>query len=215
MSLPCSNVEWEPPKNAKKYENGTTAYEPKLEMSLLREMMEFEDCRPTYFHGGGKVQPWVVPAYGMSAEVELADLLYCFVRLLKPQVVVETGCFMGFTTWALGRAVRDNGFGVVVSCDNDHDKACKARKRCQGLPVHVLNCSCLSPEMDEWYGKAQFAFLDADEDTRPYSLARLRSGCVVAIHDTRQEGWVEQIEQVVNRIDFIETWRGFTLMRKV
>ena len=207
-------ADWKPDPKYPKLPNGTTKYFLGEEMSLLREMVEMPDCQPTFSHGGGKVQPWVVATYAINSEIELVDFLYCFVRLLKPMVVLETGCFMGFMSYALGRAVKDNGFGQVVTCDNDLEKVALTENRVKGLPVTVMGTSALSPEMDEWYAKADFAFLDADEDTRPESFKRLRSGCVAVCHDTRQEPWAELIPQKSDRIVFDETQKGFTLFRK-
>jgi hypothetical protein len=83
---------------------------PETCMTLTREMQEkFPDIKLTRMMGNSVPQPWVMGIYGQSAEVELIDLLYCFVRLLKPRTVVELGCHLGLTTYALGRAAQDNG----------------------------------------------------------------------------------------------------------
>src|SRR5258706_9244049 len=56
-----------------------------------------------------------------AAEVEMGEFLYGFVRMLKPRLVVETGTYNGHSTKMLARAVHDNQFGFVFTCDPYQD----------------------------------------------------------------------------------------------
>lgn len=209
-----------PESNAKKYDNGTTVYVHGGESSIIREFGLMPDFIPAYLHGGGTVQPWIVPVYGMGAEIELIDMMYSMVRLLRPKLIMESGCHRGFTTYALGRAAQDVEDAHVMSCDNDLPMVEMARQRCAGLPVEILHCSALDWEFTQWLKSADFVFLDADEKTRPVNLSQCRKGALVVIHDTAwrngkiEPGLEDMPRDQVGQIDFDETWRGFTILRK-
>src|SRR5690349_23866547 len=55
----------------------------------------------------------------MTAEVEVLEFLRCLVRTLKPQLVVETGTFMGISTLWIAEGLKANGFGKVLTCEYD------------------------------------------------------------------------------------------------
>lgn len=210
-------TEWSPPTSATRNTDGTTNYTPNGECSLIYEMIKMPDCKPVYMHGKGTVMPQVLPVYGMSGEVELADLFYAFLRLLRPPLVVECGSHLGFTTWALGKAAKTYD-GQVVSCEVSPTYAETARKRCEGLPVTILQTSVLDENfIVQYVEKADFIFLDSDENTRIPTLRRVKSGAIAVIHDTKNEPELLgglAITQTESRIDFTETHRGFTLLRK-
>jgi predicted O-methyltransferase YrrM len=52
-----------------------------------------------------------------SATSELAATTYALIRLLKPEVVVETGVGAGVSSWTILRAMEENGNGRLVSID--------------------------------------------------------------------------------------------------
>lgn len=53
----------------------------------------------------------------MSCEVETADFLYSLIRLVKPQSVLETGTFKGFSTVQMATALYLNGSGTLTTVD--------------------------------------------------------------------------------------------------
>src|SRR6201998_1184570 len=55
----------------------------------------------------------------MTAEVEVLEFLRTLVTTTKPNLVVETGTFMGVSTLWIAEALRLNGFGRIVSCEYD------------------------------------------------------------------------------------------------
>lgn len=209
-----------PASDARKYDNGTTGYVPGGEVSLAREMAAMPDCRLAYMHGGGQLHPWIIPVYGMGAEIELIDVIYAMIRLLRPRLVVESGCHRGFTTYAMGRAAQDVEDCHVVSCDNDKEMVEMAQARCAQLPVEILCCSALDWEFTQWLGHADFVFLDADESTRAKNLEQCKIGALVIIHDTAwrngkiEPGLENMPRNQPGQVDFDETWRGFTILRR-
>ena len=56
-----------------------------------------------------------------SPEVEVLDVLHALVRLTKPFRVLETSTWLGFSAIAIGSALRDNGFGELVTLQRDAD----------------------------------------------------------------------------------------------
>jgi predicted O-methyltransferase YrrM len=124
--------------------------------------------------------------YGeMSAEVEVLEFLYALVRLLKPDLCVETGAHRGLSAWHIGRALRENGAGRLVTCEIDGRLCEEARERCAGLPVEVRCESSLELEVA---GEIDFLFIDSDLALRVREVRRflpaLSRRAVVALHDT-------------------------------
>ena len=74
--------------------------------------------KPSPFNPNAK---WLRPQwYGdvlMSVEVEVADLIYSFIRAVKPLTVLETGTWKGFSTRAIAHALKYNKSGVVTTVD--------------------------------------------------------------------------------------------------
>ena len=117
---------------------------------------------------------------GDSSEVEVTEFVHALVRVLKPELVVETGACYGHTTVAIGRALQQNGRGECVAIKIDPDRARETARRCEGLPVHVLEASSLT------YQPAQpvdLAFIDSDFAIREAEWRQLRPRFAV-FHDT-------------------------------
>src|SRR5579863_9464156 len=55
----------------------------------------------------------------MTAEVEVLEFLRTLVTTIKPNLVVETGTFLGVSTLVIAEGLRMNGFGRIVSCEYD------------------------------------------------------------------------------------------------
>ena len=55
------------------------------------------------------------------------NLLYSFVRAIRPATVVEFGTSFGISTIFLAAAVADNGTGTVISTELNGDKIAAAR----------------------------------------------------------------------------------------
>ncbi len=52
-----------------------------------------------------------------SATTELAATTYALIKLLKPEIVVETGVGAGVSSWTILHAMEENGVGRLVSID--------------------------------------------------------------------------------------------------
>lgn len=150
-----------------------------------------------------------------AAESEMSEFLYAFVRLLKPKLVVETGCYKGFSTLLLGQAVCENKLGYVVSCDTDKECVAETRQKVRNLPVTVKHCSSLS--LSE-LPKADFIFSDSGYEFRAREIASAKAGATVVVHDTRisYDTAIPPLENLVSSIGGIcfETYRGFGIIKK-
>ena len=55
----------------------------------------------------------------MTAEAEVLEFLRTLVTTLKPELIVETGSFLGVSTLWMAEGMRANGFGKIISCEFD------------------------------------------------------------------------------------------------
>lgn len=120
-----------------------------------------------------------------STEIEISELVGAFVRALQPEYVVETGTCWGQTTETIGKALKANGHGRLVSLEVDQEKIDYSVKRCDGLPVTVALCSSLDFTPTEPIG---FAWFDSLLELRIPEFVRYREhlipGSIVGFHDT-------------------------------
>lgn len=126
---------------------------------------------------------WAAPD-AWASEEDVSLFLGDLVSLLKPDFVLETGAYHGYTTEHLGWACRGLGRGHVVSLELNADAAAIARHRTADLPVDVLNLSSL-----DYTPTAPIDLLFTDSDF-PIRMAEVRRfqpwaspRCVVVAHD--------------------------------
>lgn len=65
----------------------------------------------------------------MTAEVEVLDFLKCLMTTVKPNLVVETGTFLGVSTVYMAEGLKQNGFGKIVTCEPDPEVFAKAKEK--------------------------------------------------------------------------------------
>lgn len=82
-----------------------------IELSAVNEQMEnLPDFLASENKDPGMTIKW-------SATSELAATTYALIKLLKPEVVVETGVGAGVSSWTILQAMDENGSGRLVSID--------------------------------------------------------------------------------------------------
>lgn len=64
----------------------------------------------------------------VALDRDKAELCYSLCRASGAQRIVEAGTSFGVSTLYLAAAVRDNGGGIVTTCDNEESKVAVARK---------------------------------------------------------------------------------------
>ena len=126
---------------------------------------------------------WSVPdraGSDVASEIEVLSVLFSMVYLLKPEVVIETGCDVGCASRVIGAALALNGSGHLYTCDLSGIFI--ASNFCVGLPVTV--CQMTGGELIKRFGlRTDMAFLDSSFDSRMQEYDMLPQGCLVLIHD--------------------------------
>ena len=126
---------------------------------------------------------------GNTAEVETLEFLYSLVRLLKPNLVVETGTWHGHSAVAMGKALRQNGFGRIISLEIDPEVCAVAQRRVESeglLPyVEVRNESSFAAVIPK---NIDVLLLDSELPIRgaefEHFRTKLRPESIVIFHDT-------------------------------
>jgi predicted O-methyltransferase YrrM len=124
----------------------------------------------------------------MTAEVEVLEFLATLVTTIKPELVVETGSFLGVSTEWIARGMKRNGFGKVISCEYDQVVYEKAKARLAGselLPwMEFRNESSLEMKVE---GTIDLLFSDSDTPIREAEVKRflpqMKPTGVILMHD--------------------------------
>lgn len=132
-------------------------------------------------------QPWKNFGNKGSVLVEEAFFLYALVRMTKPRFVLDCGTWMGMSVAWMAQALRDNGFGRVVTIEHNESAITVAR--------HFLGESGYS-EVAIFPGKLEnyvpeepidFLFLDTETHDRLKQFEQLKpffaEKCWVVFHD--------------------------------
>ena len=116
--------------------------------------------------------------------------MFGLVRLIKPRLVVETGCYLGHTTVHLAQGLKANQLGCLYGCDLDEAKVqlVQDKLKADNLPGTILCCSGL--DLVKKFDWVSLAFIDTgDNQTRFEELKALRlaPSAFVALHDSRRK----------------------------
>ena len=124
----------------------------------------------------------------MTAEAEVLEFLRALVTTLKPELIVETGSFLGVSTLWMAQGLRANGFGKIISCEFDPVVFAKAREKIDSSDVRgfidLRNESSLEMQVP---GKIDLLFSDSDVSIREAEVKRflpqMRPTGVILLHD--------------------------------
>ena len=109
----------------------------------------------------------------MTAEYEVLEFLKTIVTTTKPELIVETGSFMGVSTLWLAQGLKENGFGKIISCEYDPVVFAKAQEKVKHSPVRdwidLRNESSLEMKVD---GRIDLLFSDSDMPIREQEVRR-------------------------------------------
>ena len=74
-----------------------------------------------------------------GTENEYKELIAGFIRAIKPEVAMETGVSQATSTMVIGRALRRNGFGKLISIEarGEIAKAARVKLQTEGVPVEI------------------------------------------------------------------------------
>lgn len=156
---------------------------------------------------------WTAPD-AQASELEVGEFMFGLVRLLKPKLVLETGCYLGHTTVQLARAMKLNQLGHLHVCDLAEDKCQLVRDKLlqADLPGVVHQCSGL--ELVQKFDYVNLAFIDTDDDKTRFGeiqALRLAPQAFVALHDARRKvATITQLRMGWPQL-FFPTPRGLSL----
>jgi predicted O-methyltransferase YrrM len=109
----------------------------------------------------------------MTAEIETLEFLRTLVTTIKPELVVETGTFMGVSTLWIAEGLRQNGVGRIVSCEYDTKVYESARERIGASEfrdlIDLRNESSLEMQVE---GTIDLFFSDSDLPIREQEVCR-------------------------------------------
>jgi predicted O-methyltransferase YrrM len=161
----------------------------------------------------------------MTAEAEVLEFLRTLVTTVKPELIVETGSFLGVSTLWMAEGMRSNGFGKIISCEFDPVVFAKAQEKiaASGLAefIELRNESSLEMHVE---GAIDILFSDSDMPIREAEVKRylpqIRPTGLILLHDAsshlkvvRNAAFSLEAEGLVSCI-FLPTPRGLVLAQK-
>ena len=161
----------------------------------------------------------------MTAEAEVLEFLRTLITTIKPELVVETGSFLGVSTLWIAEGLKSNGFGKIISCEFDPVVFAKAKEKiaASGLSdwIELRNESSLEMHVD---GTIDLFFSDSDMPIREAEVKRflpqIRSTGLILMHDAsshlkvvRDAAFKMESEGLLSCI-FLPTPRGLVVAQK-
>ena len=161
----------------------------------------------------------------MTAEAEVLEFLRTLITTIKPELVVETGSFLGVSTLWIAEGLKSNGFGKIVSCEFDPIVFVKAQEKiaASGLSewIELRNESSLEMQIE---GTIDLFFSDSDMPIREAEVKRflpqIRSTGLILMHDAsshlkvvRDAAFKMESEGLLSCI-FLPTPRGLVVAQK-
>jgi predicted O-methyltransferase YrrM len=161
----------------------------------------------------------------MTAEAEVLEFLRTLITTIKPELVVETGSFLGVSTLWIAEGLKANGFGKIISCEFDPVVFAKAKEKIEasGLSewIELRNESSLEMKID---GTIDLFFSDSDMPIREAEVKRFLPQIspygIILMHDAsshlkivRDAAHKMEAEGLLSCI-FLPTPRGLVVAQK-
>lgn len=155
-----------------------TQYLIEKAQGILRQVDEYRDEGKGYkaFNDG-------------SVECEVGDFLYGMVRVLRPVFVLETGTYKGISSAYIGQALKDNGRGMLDTCEinEQHIETSKQLWTMLGVFPKWIKPHRTESLKFEATCNYDMLFLDSEPNLRFHELVRfypnLMEGGYAFIHD--------------------------------
>ena len=161
----------------------------------------------------------------MTAEVEVLEFLRTLVTTTKPEMVVETGTFLGVSTLCIAEGLRLNGFGRIISCEYDAKVFEQAKQKIGASQfrdlIDLRNESSLEMKVD---GMIDLFFSDSDmpireQEVRRY-LPQISPFGVILMHDASSH--LKQVRDAALKLEseglisvvMLPTPRGLVMAQK-
>lgn len=161
----------------------------------------------------------------MTAEAEVLEFLRTLVTTVKPELVVETGSFLGVSTLWMAEGMKANGFGKIVSCEYDPKVFAAAKEKIAGHElagwIELRNESSLEMTVE---GTIDLLFVDSDPEIREAEVRRflpqVRPTGLVLMHDAsshlktvREAAFKLEAEGLLSCV-FLPTPRGLVVAQR-
>jgi predicted O-methyltransferase YrrM len=161
----------------------------------------------------------------MTAEAEVLEFLRTLVTTIKPELVVETGSFLGVSTLWIAEGLKANGFGKIISCEYDPVVFASAKEKiaASGLAewIELRNESSLEMKVE---GTINLFFSDSDMPIREAEVKRFLPQIdpygIILMHDAsshlkivRDSAHKMEREGLVSCV-FLPTPRGLVVAQK-
>ena len=140
----------------------------------------------------------------MTAEVEVLEFLRTLVTTIKPNLVVETGAFLGVSTLWIAEALRLNGFGRIISCEYDPQVFAAAKEKIDASEfrdlIDLRNQSSMEMKVD---GVIDLFFSDSDmpireQEVRRY-LPQISAFGLILMHDASSH--LKQVREAALKLE--------------
>jgi predicted O-methyltransferase YrrM len=123
-----------------------------------------------------------------TTEIEVLDFLKTLVTTIKPELIVETGTFLGHGTVKLAEGVKENGFGRVITVEFDAAIRSRAMERFENSGLSPWIESRLESSLDSIIdGTIDLLYSDSHLKNREAEIRRLLPQLnpqgVLVIHD--------------------------------
>jgi prolipoprotein diacylglyceryltransferase/predicted O-methyltransferase YrrM len=161
----------------------------------------------------------------MTAEYEVLQYLKTLVTTIKPELVVETGTFSAVSTLWIAEALKENGFGKIISCEYDPKVYARAKERVaqSGLAqwIELRNESSLEMRVN---GEIDLFFSDSDPPLREKEVRRflpqIKPTGVILMHDasshmkTVREAALRLEQEGLISVVMLSTPRGLVIAQR-
>lgn len=123
-----------------------------------------------------------------TTELEIIDFLKALVIAVKPQLIVETGTFLAYSTLKMAEGLKSNRFGKIVTIESDPQVFEKAKEKLDasdlGQWIEYRNASSLETKID---GLIDIFFSDShlpirEEEIRRW-LPQIDPRGLILVHD--------------------------------
>ena len=124
-----------------------------------------------------------------GVEVEVGELLYSMVRILKPQHILETGTYSGISALYMAQALKENNSGDIITLEIDSTHKLRAEKLWKACEVEKYVGCIMQNSLDYELPGMQYdmMFLDSEPEVRFKELVKffpcLKPGGYVFLHD--------------------------------
>jgi len=136
-----------------------------------------------------------IDRHDMGVHPEEAAILYALTRALRPDVIVETGTFKGFSTAEIARALRANGAGRITTIDIASDSGEMVPRELRDLVTFergepswkiARRLRSESARIDLFFHDSLHTYTNALQEIVEFSPC-FAPGCVVLCHDAKMD----------------------------